>query len=104
MKKQVIKLTEVKSQNRECIVPAFPEAIVKIISTTSANWRRPGEGPNFFLVRTKGKGPPGQVHSYRAASCPGADNPPAILKNNETLFITEFQLFKQIQNPDFINN
>ena len=59
---------------------------------------------NTFLVQNIGKDPPGRSCSPAAACCLEPDNPPATLKNNIILLITEFQMFKQIQNPNFYNN
>jgi len=104
MKKQDNNQTKAKSKNQEYFDHAFSGTFGTINSNYSANWLSQVEGPNIFLVRNKGKGPPGQVRSPGVAYCLNPVNPIAAIQSNKTLLITEFQIFKQIQHPNFINN
>jgi len=59
---------------------------------------------NIFLVQNIGKDPPGRWCSPGVAYCLYADNRPVLLKSDKTLFNIDFQIFKQIQNPNYFNN
>lgn len=59
---------------------------------------------NIFLVQNIGKDPPGRWHSPGLGYCQNPDILTTAYPSNKILFINEFQIFKQIQNPNFINN
>ena len=94
--------TKAKSQNEQGTSDAFAP-VYFTFDSPSASWLREWGG-NTFLVPNKCKGPPGKVRSPVAGACINPDNPTASTLSNKTLLITEFQNFKQIQNPNnFIN-
>jgi len=87
--------SQISGNNGEYITGAHETHIHIIPKTTKSN---------TIQVQNIGKDPPGRCLSPDAVCCLDPDKPAALIKNNLTLFITEFQIFKQIQNPNFFNN
>lgn len=102
MKQQPNYQTKAKSQNRNGIQDTFSGALSTIISTPFIEG--PRGGSNTLLVKNIGKDPPGRWHSPGVAYCLNPDNRPVSIKSNKTLFNIDYQIFKQIQNPNFFNN
>lgn len=99
MKKQTNDQTKVKNQfmgiNGESLTGAHEATILLKPSSTKSN---------TIQVQNIGKDPPGRWRSPGVACCLDPDNRPDIIKNNKTLFNIDFQIFKQIQIPNFFNN
>lgn len=77
----------------ECLTGAHGKTIL-LKPTTSRS--------NIFMIQNIGKDPPGRSRSPGAAYYMDPDHPSSELKYNNNLLITEFQIFKQIRNPNFL--
>lgn len=92
---------QTKEKNQICTSNAEPLTVapgttILLKPTTSRS--------NIFLVQNIGKDPPGRWRSPDAACCQNPYNPTALLQSYKTLFRIDYQAYKQIQNPNFINN
>ena len=97
MKQQLNNQTKAKSQNCLGTMDVFP-VLHRFIAR---NQSKTGLS-NIFIIHNKCKGPPGLVRGVGTAKCPDPDNRHVLIKSNRTIFNIDIQIFKQIQNPNFL--